>query len=128
MTNSMKLIFVIAFLFFCGCVTLITPKNASTYQEPDLINLLSVATSAQRQVIRQELIQRHPEWDAKTNDAILNETILIGMDKTQVMAVMGRCHKIKTSTTAQWVNEQWVYGDHAYYLYFENGILRTIQN
>ena len=54
--------------------------------------------------------------------------VYVGMDKDQVLASnWGRPRKINRTENAYSVHEQWVYGGHNY-LYFENGILTTIQN
>jgi hypothetical protein len=52
----------------------------------------------------------------------------IGMTRERVLqSQWGRPQKVNTTTTARGTREQWVYGG-GNYLYFENGILTTIQN
>lgn len=54
--------------------------------------------------------------------------VRIGMTMKQVRASSwGVPQDVHSMTTAQTVTEQWVYGD-GNYLYFENGILKVIQN
>lgn len=53
--------------------------------------------------------------------------VSIGMSQEDVLASSwGRPMRINRDTTARGVREQWVYSNGGY-LYFENGILRTIQ-
>lgn len=54
--------------------------------------------------------------------------VSIGMTREQVKASSwGRPTRVNTTTSAYGDREQWVYGSRNY-LYFENGILTTIQN
>jgi len=54
--------------------------------------------------------------------------VRIGMTKAEALAsCWGKPSKINTTTTATRTHEQWVYGSRSY-LYFDNGILSTIQN
>ena len=54
--------------------------------------------------------------------------VTIGMSKEDVLASSwGRPESINTTTTSRGTREQWVYGGRNY-LYFENGVLTTIQN
>ncbi|WP_211147016.1 hypothetical protein [Paenibacillus dokdonensis] len=54
--------------------------------------------------------------------------VSIGMTKEEVLAsTWGKPKDINKTTTANYVSEQWVYSGYRY-LYFENGILTTIQN
>lgn len=51
----------------------------------------------------------------------------IGMTEQEVLdSSWGRPEKVNTTTNAYGSTAQWVY--HGNYLYFENGLLRTIQN
>lgn len=57
-----------------------------------------------------------------------SEGVRVGMSKEDVLASSwGKPEKINTTTTARLTREQWVYGGRNY-LYFENGVLVTIQN
>jgi len=61
---------------------------------------------------------------------INTHTIAIGMSDDLVRLSIGSPEKVNRTETTNSVDEQWVYPDNAKYkyLYFENGILRTIQN
>lgn len=54
--------------------------------------------------------------------------VSIGMTKADVLASSwGKPQRINKTTNAYGTHEQWVYGN-GNYLYFENGLLTTIQN
>jgi hypothetical protein len=57
---------------------------------------------------------------------ILKGKIIIGMNKEQCIEAIGRPYKINRTTTKSMIYEQWVYATK--YLYFENGVLTTIQD
>lgn len=66
--------------------------------------------------------------DAEEKKEARKKGVNIGMTKAQVLASMwGKPQSINTTTSAYGNREQWVYGGRSY-LYFENGILTTIQN
>jgi len=55
------------------------------------------------------------------------EGVVIGMSQKDVIASSwGKPRKINTTTRASGVREQWVYGGG--YLYFQDGVLTSIQN
>ena len=58
---------------------------------------------------------------------VMNKTLVLGMTKQEVLFVCGKAKRINTTvSTYGGKSEQWVY--LARYLYFENGVLVTIQN
>ena len=57
---------------------------------------------------------------------ILQGRVVIGMTKDQCIEALGHPTRINRTTTASRVSEQWVYSSR--YLYFENGVLVTIQD
>jgi hypothetical protein len=65
-------------------------------------------------------------WSEETVAAVLAGRVRIGMTKAMARAAWGEPSDINRTITASVVHEQWVYGDS--YLYFDNGILTTIQN
>lgn len=58
---------------------------------------------------------------------IHHRQVCIGMTADQCRASWGRPYRVNRSTGSYGVHEQWCYEGYNY-LYFENGILRSIQN
>jgi hypothetical protein len=57
------------------------------------------------------------------------EGVKIGMTQQQVIeSSWGKPSDINRTSTARGTREQWVYSDGRGYLYFDNGILTTVQN
>lgn len=89
---------------------------------------------------RQIAIDNHPEWPEKNKQEILGGFISIGMTEEQVKASWGKPDKINRTITSSGKQEQWIYGYREgfgggtmywlpkEYIYFENGILTSIQN
>lgn len=66
--------------------------------------------------------------DAASAAAKRRSGILIGMTAEDVLASSwGRPERVNRTISARGTSEQWVYGGRNY-LYFENGVLTTIQN
>lgn len=75
-----------------------------------------------------QLCADHPAWTHKACDAIVAKQIYIGMTAEQVIASWHEPYKINKTTYPDHTTEQWVmYEGEDEYLYFEDGILRTIQ-
>jgi hypothetical protein len=69
----------------------------------------------------------HFPWAEDVWKLIREGKIRIGMTRSQVRFSWGDPEDINTTTTANEVKEQWVYGA-GNYVYFEDGILSAIQN
>lgn len=69
---------------------------------------------------------RARRWPPSIEKAAIERKVLIGMTTEQVTASWGRPYSINETITARGKSEQWVYGT-GQYLYFDNGILKTIQ-
>ena len=66
--------------------------------------------------------------DAEEKKEARKKGVNVGMTKAQALASSwGKPQSINTTTSAYGNREQWVYGGRSY-LYFENGILTTVQN
>ncbi len=63
--------------------------------------------------------------DAITANEIHNHYVKIGMTELMCIEACGRPLKINTTITAYKKHEQWCY--NSFYLYFDNGVLSTIQ-
>ena len=72
---------------------------------------------------RQRLVNAYGEKNA---NMILRGEVAIGFTKSMCREAWGSPVSINTTETARVVHEQWVYGGGRY-LYFDNGILTTIQ-
>lgn len=66
------------------------------------------------------------KWGAATAKDIVEGYVRIGWNKEKCRMSWGEPHDINTSIGIWGRHEQWCY--HSSYLYFENGILTTIQN
>jgi hypothetical protein len=71
-------------------------------------------------------IKRETGWDEDVCLLVSKGKIKLGMNKEQVVKSWGRPEDINRTTYAFGVHEQWVYEYN--YVYFENGIVTTIQN
>lgn len=68
------------------------------------------------------------QQEAKDKAAARKKGVSIGMTREQVVgSSWGRPEHVNTTRTSYGVREQWVYGSRNY-LYFQDGILTTIQN
>lgn len=88
--------------------------------------ILSVYKSriAKESVRKNNLVKK---YGTKNAELILKEKVRIGMSKSMCKESWGEPEKINKTSGSYGVHEQWVYGNGSY-LYFENGILTTIQN
>lgn len=79
--------------------------------------------------IRYEAENKKIELESKINERTLDpKAVYIGMTKEEVLVEgWGKPKDINKTTTAYGIREQWVYYDYKY-LYFEDGILTTIQD
>lgn len=71
--------------------------------------------------------EEHPNWSNGTWDLIKQRKVEIGMNEEMARMSWGSPESINTTTGSWGTHEQWVYGGNDY-LYFENGILTSIQN
>ncbi|HVW14708.1 MAG TPA: hypothetical protein VHB54_12815 [Mucilaginibacter sp.] len=78
----------------------------------------------QTELRKQRLISK---YGRETADLILNGRMRIGMTKQMAIESWGKPEKIHSTIFPNSVYEQWVYPNYNY-LYFENGLLTTIQN
>lgn len=64
-------------------------------------------------------------------DAAANQEVMRGMTKAQVELAWGKPNKINTSIGSYGKHEQWVYrrgAGSAQYIYFENGVVTSMQD
>ncbi|MEI8273408.1 MAG: hypothetical protein WCG08_12365 [Paludibacter sp.] len=70
---------------------------------------------------------KYPKIPTDIWSLICNEKVRIGMTKQQCRLSWGEPESINKSSGSWGVHEQWVYGSNSY-LYFQNGVLSSIQN
>ncbi|WJF84126.1 hypothetical protein QRA13_06145 [Bacillus velezensis] len=77
---------------------------------------------------RREVTYSENDDEQSEDEEYQEKKIAIGMTKQEVVQLKdwGRPKSIHKTTTASGINEQWVYGISRY-LYFDNGVLTTIQ-
>lgn len=73
-----------------------------------------------------EFFNTHSEISKQIRDCILENKIIVGMTKDDVVASWGKPEDIHRTVGSWGLNEQWVYSNR--YLYFENGILTSWQD
>jgi len=73
--------------------------------------------------------KKYPHWSEEVWTAIRSYRVFLGMTREQARMSWGNPSDINRTITAYGVYEQWVYGTYSHrYLYFEDGILTTIQD
>lgn len=74
-------------------------------------------------------VRKNPEWSDDMIATTACNRVQIGMTQDQAIAGWGRPRDINRTSGTFGVHEQWVYGEYGSgYLYFEDGVLTTIQN
>lgn len=71
--------------------------------------------------------KKHPTWTTEMCEAIGKGKIGLGMTEEQVRAAWGNPRDINRTTTRYGSREQWVYNMSSY-VYFDDGVVTTIQN
>ncbi len=67
------------------------------------------------------------QWSNRIWSAIEEGNVFVGMSIEQARMSWGKPKKVNKTVNQNIVHEQWVY-DNGNYLYFENGVLTTIQH
>lgn len=111
-----------------GNQTIIDMYNNATNE----VNRIEAEKKAQEEAERKARAKKEAEErarrEAEEKARKKREGVTIGMTKQDVLdSSWGKPKYINTTTTRYGVREQWVYGG-GNYLYFENGILTSIQN
>ena len=73
-------------------------------------------------------IEYEAEFSTREIDAILNETLFIGMSELALRASKGMPSNINTSTGTWGTHKQYVYGDYGPYVYVEDGKVTSWQD
>ena len=111
-----------------GNQTIVDMYNKATNE----VNRIEAEKKAQEEAERKARAKKEAEErarrEAEEKARKKREGVTIGMTKQDVLdSSWGKPKYINTTTTRYGVREQWVYGG-GNYLYFENGILTSIQN
>ncbi len=130
--GTMRVIAIIIFVAFVYKMTTATSEriqNVATSSlpaapsTPDPTYDLVLKTPAEREADKIARAKRAKERAKQAK----KEGVLLGMSEAEVVASSwGKPRKINTTTRATGVRAQWVYDGG--YLYFENGVLTSIQN
>jgi len=77
----------------------------------------------------QKVKEKHTLWSNDDCNTIAEKKIHIGMTEDQVRVAWGKPYRINTTTGSYGEHAQWVMHDsiHSDYLYFDNGVLTSIQ-
>lgn len=86
----------------------------------DYAEKYSILEAEKQEMERNELAK-------KKQEQLENQKVKIGMTKEEVLSRWGKPQDVNRTITEYSTMEQWVYPNYNY-LYFENGILTTIQN
>jgi hypothetical protein len=143
----MKIIIpMILILFICGCTAAQLNKkqppsrylNRERITKEEGIALWYETASPEEIEIVDNLInnikQRREEkliiqegWSEEIKEAIKRKQIFPGMTEEQVIEAWGKPQDIRHKESITGIHKQWVY-DLDVYIYFENGILTTVQD
>ena len=101
-------------------------KKQVTQKKQEIVKKTNSKLSNEKKKIRrrQEIINK---YGRENGEAILNHKVKIGWPKSMCIASWGNQYDINRTTNAYGTQEQYVYSLKKY-LYFENGILTTIQD
>jgi hypothetical protein len=118
------------------------PEKAAVYSAEQAAALQQARKQQQEAAARQKEAVEHALEEARQKDAIVraqreradkveaaieNGEIFIGMPPEECIGAWGQPKKINMTETARGHHSQWVYSGGRY-LYFENGILTSIQH
>jgi len=125
---------IIVVFIFIGAVSNWNQDTGTQTKEPDqnLASLTPHKSQPKQSILTKQgekIKKKHPGWPDDVCNTIAEKKIHIGMDREQVIAAWGKPHEINETTGTYGVHEQWVMseGFKSDYLYFDDGILTTIQ-
>ena len=126
-----KLLIFILCVALVGCTTahIYTREQVNAMTDEQIIQIFPTANEDLRTWFRDELISRDPQWAEKVPQEVVERSIVIGLTKEQVGMSWGKPTDINKTVSTWGVREQWVYRKFrkTYYLYFENGVLKSWQ-
>lgn len=76
----------------------------------------------------QNPFELHPDWSDRAWNSIKDQKVYLGMNQEMCIYSWGKPRKVNQSIGSWGTHEQWVYGDFGPYVYFQNGVLTSIQD
>lgn len=118
--GALLLIFFIISMFSVA----LSPPHTKTASQPSPMAPEETLTPKGKKVK-----DKHPGWSNDICNTIAEKKIRVGFTSEQAAAAWGKPYKINTTTGTYGTSEQWVMYDSidSSYLYFDNGILTSIQ-
>lgn len=105
-----------------------TPEMSATiFQNPYYSACFAYLRGADSTAENMKIKSLYDKYESDKVLRILNHQIWIGMSSEQAKESIGNPTEIKSNTNAYGRTEQWIY-PHEMYIYFDNGILTTIQD
>lgn len=93
--------------------------------QKDFISIKNLNAFRNKQKEQEEFLKK--KYGETISNLITNKKVKIGMTKEMCLEAWGKPNRINNTINSKGTYEQWVY-DTGNYLYFNNGILETIQN
>lgn len=116
-----------------GCASIdIKKERIATFNTNKIINEISSSLTSPwtKELLREEMINRHPEWPQGVQWKVRGGEIAIGMTEEQVKASWGKPNDYNRTVTKYGSREQWIYGvfPSCTYIYFNDGVLTSWQD
>lgn len=97
-------------------------RNASAKAIDEELRRIAETRAQEAKAARKAYVDARPDMPARHRDAIIEKSILTGMNRDDVLTAWGKPESKNVTQGRGWRSEQWVYPGKRY-LYFRNGIL-----
>lgn len=97
-------------------------QNASARAIDEELRQIAAKRSEEARAARKAYVNARPDMPASHREAIIEQSILTGMTREDVLTAWGRPESKNVTQGKGWRHEQWVYPGNRY-LYFKNGRL-----
>jgi hypothetical protein len=125
LTTSFAVKALIAFFLIAAAMSAMTGRSTIptfTSQTTNAVPEISLTDKGKKVKVK------HPAWSNEECNAIAKKSVHQGMTTEQAQAAWGKPYKINSTNYGNHTREQWVMHEYgSSYLYFEDGILTTIQ-